>query len=269
MSRYYIPPSTASTNLAKSNSLANAVLAAAEMGQFSPAFINNIAKSLDEKLNTSSVTSPSGLSSSSSRLNPMSIMTNQAAVNRSNQAPMHSPNQQILNSYSSPFSPAVLAAAAAASAINPSNSNEYTQLIQFQLQQHQNQLQSQFNQQQNQSIQFQASDTLAANSSIKKEATSLPQILKTSTQSTPAPTPPSTTSSYVPQVEAISPTPEDQKENSNLQAVKEKIITEICKVEKDIASTQYQFDLLEKKQVVGLFLLGNYFLKPFLNKIQI
>ncbi len=59
----------------------------------------------------------------------------------------------------------------------------------------------------------------------------------------------------MPEVEAISPTPEDQKENSNLQAVKEKIITEICKVEKDIASTQYQYDLLEKKQACKIILL--------------
>jgi hypothetical protein len=59
----------------------------------------------------------------------------------------------------------------------------------------------------------------------------------------------SSSSSYVPQVEAISPTPEDQKENSNLQALKEKIIGEIEKVEKDFASTQYQIDMLKKKQV--------------------
>ena len=55
-------------------------------------------------------------------------------------------------------------------------------------------------------------------------------------------------SSYVPQVEAISPTPEDQRENSNLQAIKEKIITEIYKVEKDFASTQYQLEMIKKKQ---------------------
>jgi hypothetical protein len=66
---------------------------------------------------------------------------------------------------------------------------------------------------------------------------------------TPTPSQSSSSSTYVPQVEAISPKPEDQKENSNLQAVKEKICTEICKVEKDIASTQYQYDQLEKKQV--------------------
>ncbi len=60
---------------------------------------------------------------------------------------------------------------------------------------------------------------------------------------------PSSSASYVPQVEAISPTPEDQKENTNLQEIKDKIIGEICKVEKDYASTQYQLEIMKKKQV--------------------
>jgi hypothetical protein len=61
--------------------------------------------------------------------------------------------------------------------------------------------------------------------------------------------PSSSSSSYVPQVEAISPTPEDQKENSNLQEIKEKICSEISKIDRDIANTQYQVDVLKKRQV--------------------
>jgi len=59
----------------------------------------------------------------------------------------------------------------------------------------------------------------------------------------------SSSCSYVPQVEAISPTPEDQKENSCVQLMKDKIIGEIEKVEKDLASTQYQVEMLKKKTI--------------------
>ena len=168
--------------------------------------------------------------------------------NSHHQSQMH---QQMLQSG---FSPAVIAAAT--SALNSSNP-QFSQLIQHQLQlQHLQHLQSQFQ-----------NNTQNANpDSIKKEPRDVPSSStnpspKTITQpqahvtpsTTPAPTSVasinSQSSSYVPEVEAISPTPEDQKENSNLQAVKDKIINEICKVEKDIASTQYQFDMLEKKQV--------------------
>jgi hypothetical protein len=58
----------------------------------------------------------------------------------------------------------------------------------------------------------------------------------------------SSSSLYVPQVEAISPTPEDQKENTNLQEIKEKICSEISKVDKDIASTNYHLEVLKKRQ---------------------
>lgn len=61
----------------------------------------------------------------------------------------------------------------------------------------------------------------------------------------------SSSSSYVPQVEAISPTPEDQKENSSVQLMKDKIISEIEKVEKDLASTQYQIEMLKKRTVIN------------------
>lgn len=120
--------------------------------------------------------------------------------------------------------------------------------------------QSQFQQQQQQQHPQQTDN----NANKKQEANpqQAPPNLspKTTPQQVPSnvpasvPTPPSastsinTSSCYVPEVEAISPTPEDQKENSSLQAIKDKIIQEICKVEKDIASTQYQFDMLEKKQ---------------------
>lgn len=73
-------------------------------------------------------------------------------------------------------------------------------------------------------------------------STGLPQMLSKNTGQNQA-------NCYVPQVEAISPTPEDQKENSNLQEFKEKLMHDIERVDKDIASTQYQFDLLRKKQL--------------------
>jgi hypothetical protein len=59
----------------------------------------------------------------------------------------------------------------------------------------------------------------------------------------------SISNTYVPQVEAISPTPEDQKETLNLLDLKQKICAEINKIDKDIASTQYQVEQLKKKQV--------------------
>lgn len=91
------------------------------------------------------------------------------------------------------------------------------------------------------------------NESVKKEpiipsvtpqphTATQPQILSAQKQSSIQ------ANSYVPVVEAISPTPEDQKENSNLQEFKDKLISDIERVEKDIASTQYQFDLIKKKQ---------------------
>jgi len=152
----------------------------------------------------------------------------------------------------SSFSPAVLAAALG----NP-------QLLQH----HHQQLQQQFQQQLPHNFPFSLNEsstnsttntttntnTPSTTPSMIKKEPNIPQLLPTSIPA-PSTTPGSSTTSssssstYVPQVEAISPTPEDQKENSNLQAVKEKICTEICKVEKDIASTQYQFDQLEKKQ---------------------
>lgn len=71
---------------------------------------------------------------------------------------------------------------------------------------------------------------------------------------TPAPVTPSkqqeksNAGAYVPQVEAISPTPEDQRETSNLQESKDRILSEITKIDKEIASTQYQCDTLRKRQ---------------------
>lgn len=197
--------------------------------------------------------------------NPMSIITNQPQGNRPNSnqfnaqnPPMLSPNhqsqihQQMLNSG---FSQAVIAAATA-SALN-TNNPQFSQLFQQQLQQLHH-LQNQFPSHQSLPV---STPPANENTYIKKEPrenlSTNPSPKTTTSQSNQQPTavltPPTSSSinsqsSYVPEVEAISPTPEDQKENSNLQEVKDKIITEICKVEKDIASTQYQFDMLEKKQ---------------------
>jgi hypothetical protein len=63
-----------------------------------------------------------------------------------------------------------------------------------------------------------------------------------------------TSASYVPQVEAISPTPDsldNQKDTTTallLQQIKIKISTELEKLEKELASTQYQFDIIKKKK---------------------
>ena len=138
------------------------------------------------------------------------------------------------------------------------NQPNYAQLIQQQFQLQQQQQQQQFQQK-----------TSTNNSETKREANLAPQLLTPSSMthlqanphvqmlkptasianSSPSSSISVQSSSYVPQVEAISPTPEDQKENSNLQALKDKICSEIEKVEKDFASTQYQLDMLKKKQL--------------------
>lgn len=226
--RYYVPPSNQQNN----NAAAAAVLAAA-------AEFNNTSSSDDKHK-----------SSRTSSTNNMSILTNQPQRN-SNQTPNFTQ-----------FSPAVLAAALGNSS---QNSSQYNQLIQHQMQQFQQQ-------QQMHNFQYAANLNEASSSStasslsttptfVKKEPICPQLIASVPTPSTTPGTSSSATSSaiasstYVPQVEAISPTPEDQKENSNLQAIKEKICTEICKVEKDIASAQYQFDQLEKKHVNILTIL--------------
>lgn len=240
MPRFYVPPS-----------------ASFNSSSYNPAFINSI--------QGNSETSPSleeqKLSCNKSRLlpNQMNIVTSQQQNNRVNNS-MNSPNHQhMINHqqiFNSGFSPSVIAAAS--SALN-SNNPQFSQLIQLQLQQQQqlSQLHPFQNQQQLQQSQL-------VSSLIKKEprensssSNPSPQITNTQ-QSVPSlveSTQPSAnqgtqSTCYVPQVEAISPTPEDQKENANLEVIKDKIIAEICKVEKDIASTQYQFDMLEKKQVM-------------------
>lgn len=174
--------------------------------------------------------------------------------------PMHSPSQIHQQMLQSGFSPAAIAAAQAA--LNSTNPTNFSQLIQQQLHmQHLQHLQSQFQQQQqqhpdNNTNKKQEANPLQAAPNLSPKTQTPQQQQQVPSGGLPAsvPTPPSastsinTSSCYVPEVEAISPTPEDQKENSSLQAIKDKIIQEICKVEKDIASTQYQFDMLEKKQ---------------------
>lgn len=190
---------------------------------------NNTNESVEDKLNKPI----------RSNTNQMSILTNQPQ--RTNTT---APN------FSS-FSPAVLAAALG----NPQLLQHHHQQLQQQFQQLPHNFPFSLNESSTNSTTNTTTTTTTTPSTtpsmIKKEP-NIPQLIPTSIPA-PSTTPGSSTTSsssstYVPQVEAISPTPEDQKENSNLQAVKEKICTEICKVEKDIASTQYQFDQLEKKQ---------------------
>jgi hypothetical protein len=71
--------------------------------------------------------------------------------------------------------------------------------------------------------------------------TTLNEIKKDSTSSS--------SSSYVPQVEAISPTPDDQKENTHLQEYKDKIISELNQVEKDLNCSDYQVKSLKRKLI--------------------
>lgn len=247
------------------------------------AFMNNLPGGNARSSPNTDDSKPSTKSRNPTR-SPMSINTNQSQRSGStnqfgatSQPPSNptilSPNhQQLLNSHqqilNSGFSPAVIAAATSALS---SNNPQFSQLIQHQLQMQQQQF-SQLQHFQNQFQQNQATPKQQQQqpdvSSVKKEPKDVtpaptnpsPKTTTVRPLSQPASvsTPPAVagqglasnqSSCYVPEVEAISPTPEDQKENSNLQAVKDKIITEICKVEKDIASTQYQFDLLEKKQV--------------------
>ena len=263
LSRYYVPtPGYPNT---KPGSLDSTVLAAIELSQqqaqqgnsslFNSPFFNgmsNASPNPDEKTQVN-------------KSRQMSITTNQLKSARgaqfAGQPSMHSPGHQAMLGPAPSFSPAVIAAAASALNMNAANNPQYSQLIhQHQLQQQQISQLQQFQAQFQQSLAINAEQPAAF---VKKEPTNVaappaapttpappPNPVSTQQVSSAASTPPATSSSsYVPQVEAISPTPEDQKENSNLQDVKEKIITEICKVEKDIASTQYQFDMLEKKQV--------------------
>lgn len=134
------------------------------------------------------------------------------------------------------FNPATIAtviSSLSSMGINP-NHPHYTQIIQQHLQQF-----------------------LPKGDAVKKEQPSTPQPPPQPTGQSSAGLPqmlskntgPNQANCYVPQVEAISPTPEDQKENSSLQEFKEKLMHDIERVDKDIASTQYQFDLLRKKQL--------------------
>jgi len=188
---------------------------------------------------------------------------NQTALRNINNQPnmnLHQPNNLAAINQPSQLTPAIISAAASALSsmgIGPTHPH-YAQLIQqqFQLHLHQNQLKNFVNQSsEKKDLMAQKSAVPMGNPSphaqilkpqIQQQISSQSssgQNASTSTSSS------STSSSYVPQVEAISPTPEDHKENSNLQALKEKICSEIEKVEKDYASTQYQLDMLKKKQI--------------------
>jgi hypothetical protein len=188
--------------------------------------------------------------SSQTGLRGMSSQPNMNQHQTNNLVPINQPSQ---------LTPAMISAAASALSsmgIGPTHPH-YAQLIQQQFQLHlqQNQLKNLVNQS------SEKKELVASKSSIpisNSNPNPHAQILKPNIQqqmnsqtcsSQNTSTGSSTSSSYVPQVEAISPTPEDHKENSNLQALKEKICSEIEKVEKDYASTQYQLEMLKKKQV--------------------
>ena len=251
--RYYVPPNV--QNLSNSGSM-NSQSAQQNNSQSSfnaaiaaSAFMNNLTNS-NQRL-------PPPNNDEKPRHNQMSIITNQPAL-RNNSLPfnqqsahLHSPNHSNL-----PFTQAAFAAALSSMGITPNHPN-YSQIIQqpFQLQQQSIQ---QLHQQQLKHFQpdikkepippppIQLNQNSNPHAQILKPSITHQQMSSNTNSSSSMST---SSSSYVPQVEAISPTPEDQKENSNLQALKEKICTEICKVEKDIASTQYQLEQSKKKQV--------------------
>jgi hypothetical protein len=250
--RYYVPPNV--QNLPNSGSM-NSQSAQQNNSQSSfnaaiaaSAFMNNLTNS-NQRL-------PPPSNDEKPRHNQMSIITNQQPL-RNNSLPfnqqsahLHSPNHSSL-----PFTQAAFAAALSSMGITPNHPN-YSQIIQqpFQLQQQSIQ---QLHQQQLKHFQpdikkepipppIQLNQNSNPHAQILKPSITHQQMSSNTNSSSSMST---SSSSYVPQVEAISPTPEDQKENSNLQALKEKICTEICKVEKDIASTQYQLEQSKKKQV--------------------
>ena len=77
------------------------------------------------------------------------------------------------------------------------------------------------------------------NNQIQKQSasgSSLPEVKKDSI-------------SYVPMVEAISPTPDDQKENTHLQEYKSRIISDLNHVEKELNCSDYQVQTLKRKLI--------------------
>lgn len=201
---------------------------------------------------------------SNSKNNSNSNQTGLRSISSQPNMNLHQPNNLAAINQPSQLTPAIISAAASALSsmgIGPTHPH-YAQLIQQQFQLHlqQNQLKNFVNQS------SEKKDSMTPKPSIPMSNPSPhAQILKPNIQqqissqssssqnASTTTSSSSTSSSYVPQVEAISPTPEDHKENSNLQALKEKICSEIEKVEKDYASTQYQLEMLKKKQV-ALFL---------------
>ena len=60
------------------------------------------------------------------------------------------------------------------------------------------------------------------------------------------------TTGYQPQVEAISPTPEDRPaERDDIKSTKDDLLQKISKVDREIAKAESQIAKLKKKQVGG------------------
>lgn len=298
MQRYYAAPPFSSTNNSANNSsnpnvLSNSLIDLAQSTNGSASLYNSGAymNTNEEKIKQN-------------RLNPMSILTNQGHIRSGHNMPgshLHSPNhQQLINSS---FTPAVIAAAATAlqaMGVNP-NHPQYAQIIQNQFQNPAQQF-SQIQHFQAQ-FQQNLHNNNGENGFVKKEpnipvmiptppptinpSSTLTQITTSSQQpsqsdksnSTPSSlssttvsqtsnptssTPQPSVASYIPQVEAISPTPEDQKENTNIASLKHKINEDLEKVDRDIANTQYQLESLEKKKVCDINLKENFKKSHFL-----
>ena len=281
MQRYYTGPSgtfPSNTNSTSSSSnpnvLSNSMLDMSQSANGSSSLYNSAAymNNSEEKIKQN-------------RQNPMSILTNQAHARSGHNMSgthLHSPNhQQLINPT---FSPAVIAAAATAlqaMGVNPTTHPQYAQIIQNQFQNPAQQF-SQIHHYQTSQFPQNLSNTNGENGFVKKEP-NMPVVVPTppptinsqlsnssqqsensnststssSSSSSTAPqtvnptsvTPQPSAASYIPQVEAISPTPEDQKENSNIASLKQKINEDLEKVDRDIANTQYQLESLEKKKV--------------------
>jgi len=214
--------------------------------------------------------------------------SNQTALRSVNSQPnmnLHQPNNLSAINQPSQLTPAIISAAASALSsmgIGPTHPH-YTQLIQQQFQLHlqQNQLKSFVNQSNEKKDLLTSKPPIPMSNSnphaqilkpnIQQQQTGSQSSSNQSSLTSTSSSSTSSSSSYVPQVEAISPTPEDHKENSNLQALKEKICSEIEKVDKDYASTQYQLEMLKKKQVrllIKIFLSMQYDFK-ILNTINL
>ncbi len=267
--RYFMPPSSlpqtpshlnnnSSSNNQPSNLINSSNAAFLDMRNNTSNTNSNNSKNSDDKMRQNVATAIT-----SNNINNNQLRSSGSSNNLSQQQSQSSTNSNI-----TAMSPAVITAAAAAinqMGITPSHPH-YNQIVQQQIQFHQQQFQQMskhmLNQNNNENVKKEpiipmqthqtSSNSNQFSHQLQTQQPQAPvhmQILKSNNNSSNMCSNTGSSSSYVPQVEAISPTPEDQKENSNIQEIKDKIISEICKVEKDFASTQYQLEILKKKQI--------------------